>query len=311
MEIRRCARNCKRRAPPSAKGDRAAEPASQETCLRRRPHPAGTSLRCVAPRGRQARAAPPRRHSCRFRRTDMTIYLASALRRRPPAIRTIVVTASRDAGRRAADAPVSVDRDRRRSRSMRDLALPRPPICCASRRACRSRPPGRAAPRPRSASAAPRPTTPCCSSTASASTIPPPATRRGSRLLTSDGLSRIEVVRGPQSALWGSEALGGVIALETRRPIRPAPASRRLANMAASTALALRPGAMRRAGDVGVSVGRLASRSDGHRHRSAAAPASATASTTRRQPQGGGEAGPTDEIGLGVVGYWIEADERV
>jgi len=34
-------------------------------------------------------------------------------------------------------------------------------------------------------------------------------------LLTSDALSRIEVVRGPQSALWGSEALGGVIAVES------------------------------------------------------------------------------------------------
>ena len=33
-----------------------------------------------------------------------------------------------------------------------------------------------------------------------------------------DGLARIEIVRGPQSALWGSEALGGVIALETPDP---------------------------------------------------------------------------------------------
>ena len=39
-------------------------------------------------------------------------------------------------------------------------------------------------------------------------------------LLTSDALSRIEVVRGPQSALWGSEALGGVIAIETGNPQR-------------------------------------------------------------------------------------------
>ena len=39
-------------------------------------------------------------------------------------------------------------------------------------------------------------------------------------LLTSDALSRIEVVRGPQSALWGSEALGGVIAIETGNPLR-------------------------------------------------------------------------------------------
>ncbi|HEX8400096.1 MAG TPA: TonB-dependent receptor [Allosphingosinicella sp.] len=34
-------------------------------------------------------------------------------------------------------------------------------------------------------------------------------------LLTGDLLSRVEVVRGPQSALWGSEALGGVIAVDT------------------------------------------------------------------------------------------------
>lgn len=34
-------------------------------------------------------------------------------------------------------------------------------------------------------------------------------------LLASDSLSRIELVRGPQSALWGSEALGGVIAVQT------------------------------------------------------------------------------------------------
>lgn len=32
-------------------------------------------------------------------------------------------------------------------------------------------------------------------------------------LLSADTLSRVEVVRGPQSALWGSEALGGVVAL--------------------------------------------------------------------------------------------------
>lgn len=39
-------------------------------------------------------------------------------------------------------------------------------------------------------------------------------------LLASDLLSRIEVVRGPQSALWGSEALGGVVAVETVDPLR-------------------------------------------------------------------------------------------
>jgi len=37
-------------------------------------------------------------------------------------------------------------------------------------------------------------------------------------LLTADALSRLEIVRGPQSALWGSEALGGVIAAQTADP---------------------------------------------------------------------------------------------
>ncbi|HEY0148557.1 MAG TPA: TonB-dependent receptor [Allosphingosinicella sp.] len=39
-------------------------------------------------------------------------------------------------------------------------------------------------------------------------------------LLTADALTRIELVRGPQSALWGSEALGGVVAVETADPLR-------------------------------------------------------------------------------------------
>ena len=37
-------------------------------------------------------------------------------------------------------------------------------------------------------------------------------------LLNADLASRIEVVRGPQSALWGSEAIGGVVAVETAPP---------------------------------------------------------------------------------------------
>jgi len=37
--------------------------------------------------------------------------------------------------------------------------------------------------------------------------------------MANDGLGRIEVVTGPQSALWGSEALGGVIALESPDPL--------------------------------------------------------------------------------------------
>jgi vitamin B12 transporter len=39
-------------------------------------------------------------------------------------------------------------------------------------------------------------------------------------LFTADALSMVEIVRGPQSALWGSEALGGVIAAETANAFR-------------------------------------------------------------------------------------------
>ena len=39
-------------------------------------------------------------------------------------------------------------------------------------------------------------------------------------LFTADALSRIELVRGPLSALWGSEALGGVIAAESADAFR-------------------------------------------------------------------------------------------
>ena len=44
-------------------------------------------------------------------------------------------------------------------------------------------------------------------------------------LLNADLASRIEIVRGPQSALWGSEAIGGVIAINgvDRSPAMPPP----------------------------------------------------------------------------------------
>jgi vitamin B12 transporter len=45
-------------------------------------------------------------------------------------------------------------------------------------------------------------------------------------LLTNDGLSRIELVRGPQSALWGSEALGGVVAVSSPDPVSTSAAAR-------------------------------------------------------------------------------------
>jgi vitamin B12 transporter len=36
--------------------------------------------------------------------------------------------------------------------------------------------------------------------------------------LAADGIDRVELLRGPQSALWGSEAIGGVVAVTSRDP---------------------------------------------------------------------------------------------
>lgn len=81
-------------------------------------------------------------------------------------------------------------------------------------------------------------------------------------LLTNDGLSRLEVVRGPQSALWGSEALGGVVAIETANPLRGA-ATVALGEYGSLDSIRASAHAARRFGDVGLS-GTLGSiRSDG------------------------------------------------
>ena len=46
--------------------------------------------------------------------------------------------------------------------------------------------------------------------------------------LPADDLARIEVLRGPQSALWGSEAIGGVISVTTPVPVAGRTASARI-----------------------------------------------------------------------------------
>ncbi|HYD11811.1 MAG TPA: TonB-dependent receptor [Allosphingosinicella sp.] len=126
-------------------------------------------------------------------------------------------------------------------------------------------------------------------------------------LLTSDLLSRIEVVRGPQSALWGSEALGGVIAVETADPFRRTGfvgegeyGSHDSARLFGRYAL--------RTGNVGISAGLGWQRSDGI------------------DSLGGGagdrdgfenlaaslriEARPAETVRLGVTGHWVEGRSR-
>ncbi|MEA1071137.1 TonB-dependent receptor plug domain-containing protein [Sphingomonas sp. LY160] len=80
-------------------------------------------------------------------------------------------------------------------------------------------------------------------------------------LLNADIASRIEVVRGPQSALWGSEAIGGVIAVDG-----PAPGDARTRASIEAGSFDTRRGAARTSfgnADSGASIGIAGQRSDG------------------------------------------------
>jgi vitamin B12 transporter len=78
-------------------------------------------------------------------------------------------------------------------------------------------------------------------------------------LLTNDSLTRVEVIRGPQSALWGSEALGGVIAVETGQE----PGVRGLGEYGSLDSLRTTAGFGTRLGDLNISGSAGLLRSDG------------------------------------------------
>ncbi len=80
--------------------------------------------------------------------------------------------------------------------------------------------------------------------------------------LTAGGLGRLELIRGPQSALWGSEALGGVVAMSSPDPLGAFRAEA-APNMAAGTACARRPRSPRAARRAGLSATATWARSDG------------------------------------------------
>ncbi|MDB5722363.1 MAG: TonB-dependent receptor, partial [Alphaproteobacteria bacterium] len=121
-------------------------------------------------------------------------------------------------------------------------------------------------------------------------------------LLTSDTLSRVEIVRGPQSALWGSEALGGVVAVESGDSARASGVSAlgeygSLDSGRAAGQFAVSSNALRLSGSAGWlssggidSVGHGGER-DGFDNRSASLKAVVE---------------PAPAIELGLVGHWIE-----
>jgi len=123
-------------------------------------------------------------------------------------------------------------------------------------------------------------------------------------LFTADALSSLEIVRGPQSALWGSEALGGVIAAETADAFRGT-GFEGLGEYGSLDSSRLSGRYAVRTGEVGIvaSAGWLRSdgidsfgsggERDGFDNRAASLKV---------------EARPSDSVRLGITGHYIEAD---
>lgn len=122
-------------------------------------------------------------------------------------------------------------------------------------------------------------------------------------LLTSDSLSRLELVRGPQSALWGSEALGGVVAVTTADPLQGNALSARAEYGSLDTARLSGQGSYR-TGDLGLSASGGWIRSDGidaigdHGDRDGFFNKSASLKAVYA---------PSKATEIGIVGHWIEA----
>ena len=125
-------------------------------------------------------------------------------------------------------------------------------------------------------------------------------------LLGTDALSRIEIVRGPQSALWGSEALGGVVAVEAADPRR----ARGLAALAEFGSLdslrASAEGAVE-VGDAGLSGGASWLRSDGIDSFGCGGDQDGFETRTATLK---GVVTPLPLLELGLVGHWIDGESQ-
>ena len=120
-------------------------------------------------------------------------------------------------------------------------------------------------------------------------------------LLTADSLARLEIVRGPQSALWGSEALGGVIAAQTADPFAGA-GFEGLAEYGSLDSARLSGRYALRAGNVGVMASAGWLRSDGVDSFGAGGERDGFDNKSASLKV---EVRPSAAIRLGVTGHWI------
>jgi vitamin B12 transporter len=125
-------------------------------------------------------------------------------------------------------------------------------------------------------------------------------------LLTSDSLSRLEIVRGPQSALWGSEALGGVIAAETPDPLRGG-GFEGLGEYGSLDSARLSGRYAVRAGAIGVMASAGWQSSGGIDSFGAGGERDGFDNLAASLKL---EARPSDAIGFGLVGHWIQGTSQ-
>ena len=126
-------------------------------------------------------------------------------------------------------------------------------------------------------------------------------------LLTSDSLSRLEIVRGPQSALWGSEALGGVIAAQTPDPLQSG-GFEGVGEYGSLDSVRLSGRYAVRAGDVGVMASAGWLRSDGID--SFGAPGGDRDGFDNLSASLKLEAQPSEAITVGAVGHWVQGTSQ-
>jgi vitamin B12 transporter len=123
-------------------------------------------------------------------------------------------------------------------------------------------------------------------------------------LFTADSLSRLEIVRGPQSALWGSEALGGVISAETADAFRGT-GFEGLAEYGSLDSARLSGRYALRAGDVGITASAGWLGSDGVDSFGAGGERDGFDNLAASLKL---EARPSAAIRLGVTGHYIEGE---
>ncbi|HEY0027655.1 MAG TPA: TonB-dependent receptor [Allosphingosinicella sp.] len=125
-------------------------------------------------------------------------------------------------------------------------------------------------------------------------------------LLAADALSRMEIVRGPQSALWGSEALGGVVAVASADPLRHRGASA-LGEYGSFDSARLSGQFAERTGAVGLSGSAGWMRSDGIDSLGAGGERDGF---ENRHASVKAVAAVRDGVEVGAVGHWLEGESE-